>query len=403
MDPASSPPPRPHASERAALRRRLRRGALPVAVALGLALGEVVLRIGWPQPTFSRLDEMAPRCFREDDVTPYGLLPGARTRITHPEFDTAIAINGEGLRMDREVTPAPPPGKRRLAVIGDSFTFGFGVEAAESFPARLDEQLDGWEVVNLGFAAGFSPDCYYAHLAQRGPDASFRAEVLLVAVFVGNDLTARVETLWPDLDAHGLPARVTTRFTRVDAQHRFRVRNTLLRYRIPLLRESHVFVGLAHLIAGAHPSADEVDYKAAMAAVYTEELYRTPWSSRLEALFADQVRCLEGIARLAGERGQHLLVVVIPDSHQVYANVPEAGTGRVRRMLRARPGPAVPQSKLRSALDQRGIASLDLLPALIAAQDGELYFHVDGHFTAAGHATAARAVRADLTERGWLD
>lgn len=51
----------------------------------------------------------------------------------------------------------PAPERRRVVALGDSSTFGWGVDAAEAYPARLDEALDrreggrdAWEVLNLG-------------------------------------------------------------------------------------------------------------------------------------------------------------------------------------------------------------------------------------------------------------
>jgi hypothetical protein len=44
---------------------------------------------------------------------------------------------------------------------------------------------------------------------------------------------------------------------------------------------------------------------------------------------------------------------------------------------------------------------LDLLPAFREAADSALYFRVDNHWTANGHALAAREILRDITARGW--
>lgn len=56
-----------------------------------------------------------------------------------------------------EYTPQPKPGERRVVALGDSSTFGWGVESVEAYPARLatalareDGASDRWEVLNLG-------------------------------------------------------------------------------------------------------------------------------------------------------------------------------------------------------------------------------------------------------------
>lgn len=58
----------------------------------------------------------------------------------------------EGLRR---TTPLPPkaPGTFRVAALGDSLTYGYGVAAGEAWPAQLEQALRGefrLEVVNLG-------------------------------------------------------------------------------------------------------------------------------------------------------------------------------------------------------------------------------------------------------------
>jgi hypothetical protein len=45
-------------------------------------------------------------------------------------------------------------------------------------------------------------------------------------------------------------------------------------------------------------------------------------------------------------------------------------------------------------LDDLGIRHLDLTPVLVRRPVSETYFQYDGHFTPAGHALAADAMRA---------
>jgi lysophospholipase L1-like esterase len=54
-----------------------------------------------------------------------------------PEAATHIHVNGLGLR-DRERPIAKPPGVHRIVALGDSFTFGLGVEVEDAVPAQLE-------------------------------------------------------------------------------------------------------------------------------------------------------------------------------------------------------------------------------------------------------------------------
>jgi hypothetical protein len=71
----------------------------------------------------------------------------------------------------------------RLAVLGDSFVWGYDVEAEERFTDKLQAALPAWEVVNMG-VSGYGTDQEYLLLRRLyervEPD-------LVVLVFCGND------------------------------------------------------------------------------------------------------------------------------------------------------------------------------------------------------------------------
>ena len=63
-------------------------------------------------------------------------------------------LNSLGLREAREVGAAPAPGTRRILALGDAYTFGYGVQARDAYPERLERRLGRhgrFEVVNAGF------------------------------------------------------------------------------------------------------------------------------------------------------------------------------------------------------------------------------------------------------------
>ena len=66
---------------------------------------------------------------------------------------TTIRINSLGFR-GKETTLEKPDEVKRILVLGDSFTFGMGVEENETFPHHLETLLgktgQDWEVLNFG-------------------------------------------------------------------------------------------------------------------------------------------------------------------------------------------------------------------------------------------------------------
>jgi hypothetical protein len=385
-------------------RRWFRRIALAASLTGALAAAETIVARVAPQPIYSLLDASSPRCFRASDVLPYELEPGARTRLKQPEFDLPIAINGQGLRMDREVERARTAGRPRWLVVGDSFVFGYGVESAQAIPAVLERYLakreHPVEFLNLGFACAFSPDCYYAGL-RREP--RFDADGVIVAAYVGNDFTVRAETSWDEVDEHGLPKRVSAPTQEVDDDHRWRIKNGLLRYRIPLLRDSHLFVGAARVLRPGLTTGDE--YGQVLRRVFDARFYGEAWTPEIERSFADIIRCLAGLRDLVERRGQHFLVAVIPTVDQVYAVTRESGPRGVSRIgfgLRTAPRDEVPQRRIAAALAAAKVDSVDLLGDLVAAHEHGLYFQQDNHLTVRGCEVAASVLEHALDERGWI-
>jgi len=99
---------------------------------------------------------------------------------THPS-----RVNSHGWR-DAERTFERTPGKRRIAVVGDSFTFGVGVDAEERYTDVLETLVPDLEVLNLGMNA-VGPDQELLVLEHEG--LRYRPEVVLCQLFEGNDFT----------------------------------------------------------------------------------------------------------------------------------------------------------------------------------------------------------------------
>jgi hypothetical protein len=130
-------------------RERWRRLTLVLAgTVLGLLIAEGVARRQLPAPWYSELYEAC-----EDPLVGVDLRASADFAFEGAwvEIPTSrVTISAKGLRDEQVVAPKPP-GIRRLLCLGDSWTFGWGVEQADCFCSRLDGLLgDGWETVNLG-------------------------------------------------------------------------------------------------------------------------------------------------------------------------------------------------------------------------------------------------------------
>lgn len=87
-------------------------------------------------------------------------------------------INSKGLR-ESETTYKIPDDVFRIVLIGDSFTFGWGVPIEKHFPTLLEEQIKNIEVINMG-AEAYGIDQELLFLRPEG----FRYETDLVIAYV---------------------------------------------------------------------------------------------------------------------------------------------------------------------------------------------------------------------------
>ena len=96
--------------------------------------------------------------------------------------DRTIKINSHGLR-DREFSYEKPEGVKRILGIGDSFTFGYGVNLDNCYLKQLERDLnqngDKWEVINAG-VTGYNMWQYLAYFEHYG----YRYEPDLVTIGV---------------------------------------------------------------------------------------------------------------------------------------------------------------------------------------------------------------------------
>lgn len=71
---------------------------------------------------------------------------------------TAVRLNGQGFR-DREMNVSKPSGAYRIAVVGDSLTFGNGIPSDARFSELLGVALGaGFEVLNFGHPGNNTPE-----------------------------------------------------------------------------------------------------------------------------------------------------------------------------------------------------------------------------------------------------
>jgi hypothetical protein len=102
-----------------------------------------------------------------------------------------ISVNSHGMR-DREYDAQKPAGSLRIMAIGDSWTFGVGMNNQDTWPKRLEALLTTPErpaaVMNTGVSGyeTYHEALYYKELAPQ-----FEHDLVLVGIYPVNDVHAK--------------------------------------------------------------------------------------------------------------------------------------------------------------------------------------------------------------------
>lgn len=285
--------------------------------------------------------QMRPDCARYDSGLTYTLKPG-RCRFAAPEFDTEVTVNRLGVRDDEASLAAPP-----IIVLGDSIAMGWGVQKAETFADRLEQAL-GVAVLDLG------------------------------------------------VPSYGT-AREFGLLRRADVSH---LRWLIVQYHENDLTENRTFVAHEHDL----PVLDEAAYVAERDA-YLRGLRYYP-GKHLSWLFQRAARVLAGRLHAAPAAPARAASPTGAEKARLFFEIAVDG-------LRKIPGLDAPgRAPLRLSILGAGWTAAEGAAALAAAggwpvpvagpvavpmpSDPALYFRLDGHPTAAGHAAiAARLIEAD--------
>jgi lysophospholipase L1-like esterase len=369
------------------LKRSRGTDALVVLAGLCVAvlLAEGVLRVFWPQRSDVTLG-----MFREDPHAGYSLRPDYRNEVRLPEYRVHIRVDEEGYRVPDAGPEASSPGASRLLAIGDSFTFGVGVEAEEAYPARLAAELGdadpGW-VVRNGGVGGYGP--LRSARLLRGRQAAWHPDVVVHLLYAGNDLEDPRPDSWlenPKVKGGRLVS---------PGRHPLRSLRLFLRTR------SHLYAFLRDRLHGLYLASGLAERSH-----YLERVGRSEWPERIrEVSWPAGRESLAEIRDWCEENDVRYLVAIAPARWQV--------DDAAWKAYRAAWGGGEADSAfdrdkvtvtIRDTLDGLGIEALDLLPAFRAEQAAgrSLYYANDAHWTPEGHALAARVLARRLADLGWL-
>ena len=358
--------------------RRLGFAAVLLALlgVLTSALFEILVRVFDPQV----LQQDVPDLWLQDPAISWKHAANVRMVANTGDRDVEICTDAAGDRVACGAASRSDCAKRILAV-GDSYVEALAVPFSETVWQRID--ADTGACTSVAGVSGYRLSQYLATVRARlaAPGADF--DLVILAFYVGNDMTDDVEKLPAAQDVQRRPLRLLPAGLSAEALF-----DWFYPFNAWLESRSHAYVALRFAIRRFRDPGDVGLYGVS----------RALRKSQLTPAFLDETaRGVRLVAEAAHQYGARVLVVVIPERNQVLE--PDGA-----RLLRAIPGLAgdidmdltsrefVPRLEAIAAIDR----VVDLLPILRAHSDPAFWGERDGHFSPLGHAQWFEAIRAPV-------
>ncbi len=329
---------------------------------------------------------------RADEVFHHGFIPNSSGVFRSAEWDVSYSINSLGFR-DIEYGAVKPQNTFRILMVGDSYTEGYGVESADSFPKQLESMLNNgsagkkYEVISAGVGS-YSPILEYLLLKYRGiqlnPD-------LVILNFDWSDP-------FDDYDYSRFAVRNNADVIAVKRQPQEN-KSLFANLRNFMSKRSYIYQFFAQKFAATTspivPGDREKDRLIFLRDNLTDSDY--------DALFGNSAPYLVKIKDMLKQQNISFVIHTYPYAVQVSTEAWKSGR-QTFFFSGDTLSPAKPFSVVEEFGRENNITVISSYSHFKAAQSPEqLYFDYDGHFTPAGHRLAARALYEFIENSTKLD
>jgi hypothetical protein len=366
-----------------------------ISIAIGCAIALYLAE--WLAGSYIRYiqqsDQMDTGLLRYHDVRGWQLSPAWQGEHRHYDYQANYSINSLGYRG--ELSPVKKQARcERVAIVGDSFTFGFGVNDNETFSARLEQQrsltdtshCSNPKYLNYG-VPGTSTD--QQALLIQDTIYAMQPDKIVWVVYLANDL-------FDNLLNYPLQAEQAKSFYQLGEDDKLQLKNVP----VPKQAKPAALRGLSLssvVLAG-------VDTKKAwwvsmlerwsLYAVLGMENLSAPeqgWQPVFEKNFSEalalyQAILLNNVNEAKAKKIDVNLVVLAGRSWHVS---PDSVSGRYQEYLR---------QQVIEIANNNSISVIDVASGLKANSDvnqAELFFPYDGHLTPLGHLEVAKIIAGD--------
>src|SRR3989344_39134 len=351
---------------------------------------EFGLRIFYPQLLLKRNHiEASTPIFLEGENIPWQLKPltESRQRDIFGEYDVSVKINSFGLR-DNDYNTRLSPNVKKILLLGDSMTFGYGVEQENSYPEILETLAGGnYTFINSG-VGGYSPDVEYIYLKEKG--LKFNPDIIILGLYIGNDITDLESNEWVELDEKGLPKKIVSNRYYIDDQNRMRTKgdeNVIKNNPFPVLYGINVFLSYkSHAYIFLKERSKFLFYRLTeQEELIQKTIYGNYYDKNLKLSWKNVESILMEINSLVNENGKDFVVVLIPSRDQFQEEKDNTYNF------------ANPNRRLMMFGGENNIIIMDLLPYFKEnSNPRDFYYKKDVHLNRNGHRFLAEKIYEEL-------
>lgn len=336
---------------------------------------EAYFRIFNPQP-------IRPAVYKTDPIYGIRMIPGYRGYLREMEYKQPFHLNSLGFR-DKEREKSNPYNTFRIIGLGDSFSWGAGVEKNDTFLKRLEEVLNRnseeiyYEVFNWGVSAWGTVQQL---LCLKHQALAYNPDLVIIQYFTGNDLTDNIYSNLLKLDKEGnlIPSYYgRQKITRIK-----KITNYIPFYR-SLTQHSHLMNFIRIRLLMRIEKSDEKNISNILP------------SDKLGYGLQLTKALLEEFFSIALENGIRIAMLVIPEKSDVCPSSKNSNPTQQQKFFKE-------GLMLSEVCRSHNVALLEFLTIFTQKDASAIYYEIDGHLSPYGHKVVAESLEIFLKQNHLL-
>ena len=304
--------------------------------------------------------------------------PNFNGHFAEGEISGEISINSKGCRdVERKYEVRD---KFRILALGDSFTFGHGVEFHESFLTILEKSLnlkkDSFEIIKCASPGG-SPEDYLRFLKFEG--YKYKPDLVMVNLFVGNDILSVKASNERNIVNDNLT-------TIIKIKSYLKIHSQLYGFLVDRIKGQPIL--LNYLIKYGFGLG------VGLADTNGINIMKKQYTAKEEKLWNNTFELLKEIKELS----KIFLVVVLPSREQYDVKIRDNIVKRLAYNLNDL-DPYSASKKMAFFFKKNNIVSIDLLDSFVLYynnEDNNLNFKLDPHWNKNGHKFVASVLSREI-------